>query len=125
MANRTVVEAEVDMSVDDEAVGRIRAIGGDLLVEQMIELFVIDVPARLERLRCAVAAGDRTAVARAAHSIRGSAATLGALAVARLCTELELAAKVPETNLGAGIDALADAISLASEELRGLAAAGR
>jgi HPt (histidine-containing phosphotransfer) domain-containing protein len=120
-----LVEAEVQMLVDDEALGRIRAIGGDSLVEQMVELFMVDVPARMERLRCAVVAGDRTAVARVAHSIRGSAATLGALTLARLCTELELAAGTPGTALGAGVDAVARAISAASEELRGLAAIGR
>jgi HPt (histidine-containing phosphotransfer) domain-containing protein len=111
------------MLVDDEALGRIRAIGGDSLVDQMVELFVVDVPARLERLRCALAADDRTAVARAAHSIRGSAATLGALTVAQLCTSLELAAKAPGSSLGASVDALAGAIQAACEELRGLAAA--
>ena len=111
------------MLVDDKALGRIRAIGGDTLVEQMVELFVVDVPARLERLRCAVAAGDRTAVARAAHSIRGSAATLGAVTVAQICTALELAAGAPGTSLDAGLAELADAILAAGEELRGLAAA--
>ena len=44
---------------------------------------------RLEALRAAVAAGDAEAVAFNAHTIKGSAANLGALQVVEICKQIE------------------------------------
>ena len=44
---------------------------------------------RLEALRAAVAAGDTAAVVFNAHTIKGSAANLGAVHVVELCKQIE------------------------------------
>jgi HPt (histidine-containing phosphotransfer) domain-containing protein len=62
--------------------------GGDLVVE-LIELFVADVPPRMQLIRDAVSAGDPEALMRTAHSLKGSAATLGADGMAELCRRIE------------------------------------
>jgi HPt (histidine-containing phosphotransfer) domain-containing protein len=51
--------------------------------------FARDTPERLQALRAAVAAGDADAVAFNVHTLKGSAANLGALQVVRLCQQIE------------------------------------
>lgn len=61
---------------------------GDLLAE-LVALFLEEGKTAVEQLRHAVAGGDFEAIAGLAHSLKGSSQTLGAGAVARLCTVLE------------------------------------
>lgn len=65
--------------------------GPDLLVK-LIDVFLRELPARLDALREAVDAADAAASAEAAHALKGSSATLGAQKLARLCDEIEAAA---------------------------------
>ena len=60
----------------------------DLVVE-LIDLYAEDTPRRLAAIRSAWAAGDLTALRRAAHGLRGSSASLGARQVEILCEKLE------------------------------------
>lgn len=63
--------------------------GDDDLLGELIDLFLQDAPARLASIRQAVALEDWTAVMAAAHSLRGSCGSLGALHMADLCGRLE------------------------------------
>lgn len=63
------------------------------LVKDLVGLFNIEAPMRLGAMQDGIAAGDRTAVAQAAHAMRGASGNLGAVAVVRLSTQIEQAAK--------------------------------
>ena len=63
----------------------------DLIVE-LIDLYLGDTPKRVANMREAVANSDRLGLARGAHALKGSSATLGAVQVAESCTELEILA---------------------------------
>lgn len=65
---------------------------GRELVQELVDLFSREAPARLAVMRESLAAQDRGAIARSAHAIRGSAGNLGAIRVGRLSTEIEQAA---------------------------------
>ena len=60
----------------------------DFIVE-LIDLYTEDAPHRLSAIRGALAAGDLSALRRAAHCLRGSSASLGARQVETLCEHLE------------------------------------
>lgn len=55
----------------------------------LVEAFVRDSRQRLQGLQDALAAGDAGAFRQAAHSFKGSAANLGAVALAAQCQVLE------------------------------------
>lgn len=52
----------------------------DVLVE-VLQLFLDEVPKKLQTMQSAVQAGDAALVARAAHSLRGSAGNIGAVSL--------------------------------------------
>lgn len=60
----------------------------DLVIE-LIDLYLHDSERRLATLVEALAICDGLTVARAAHSLKGSSATLGADRLAKICEELE------------------------------------
>ena len=72
-------------------------------------------PQRAAKLVDAVADADPDAVARMAHTLKGSSSTLGAAQVAHLASELEQAAKAGDL---APAPALLDSLHLALEETR-------
>jgi HPt (histidine-containing phosphotransfer) domain-containing protein len=61
--------------------------------KELLELFLGDVPSRLEALDQAIAGGDAGAAAAAAHSIKGAAANLSARGVQQQAYTLEHAAR--------------------------------
>lgn len=64
----------------------------DLVVE-LIDLFLADAPQRVAIMREAMANSDARLLGRAAHALKGSSATLGAVQVAESCAELEQLAR--------------------------------
>ncbi len=75
---------------------------GQPLVSQLIDDFLADESRLLTELREAVAAGDRETAERLAHSLKGSAATLGADRLAAVAHAAEIAFEAGEL---AGADA--------------------
>ncbi len=61
----------------------------DELVAELVEMFLLESPARLDHLRSAVLQGDWTLVKVEAHTLKGGAANFGAGVLAALCGELE------------------------------------
>jgi two-component system, sensor histidine kinase and response regulator len=59
------------------------------ILDELIELFLTDVPPQLVDLWEAVEAGDACSVERIAHTLKGSTANMGAKRMEALCTELE------------------------------------
>ena len=77
----TVVAAILALGDDDGAVGA-----------QLFEQYLVDFALQIESMTQAVEDGDLDAIARLAHSVRGSAASFGAQRVVPLTLELEAAA---------------------------------
>ncbi len=75
---------------DDDLLARA---GGDAaLAREVLTLFAEDAPARLAALEQAFAANDVARLRRAAHAIKGSAATIGAVILSAAALDLERAA---------------------------------
>jgi CheY-like chemotaxis protein len=60
------------------------------LLRELLEVFQVQAPEEVARLRAAVQAGDTGAFKSVAHRLKGTAATVGARAVALRCRELEV-----------------------------------
>ena len=69
-------------------------------IEEIIESFFVDNPARIEAMTEAVKIGKADAVQSYAHALKGSAATIGATSLSEAAHRLQLAAKQedPETS---------------------------
>jgi histidine phosphotransfer protein HptB len=77
------------------------ASGWPQFIFELVEVFQSDTAERLHQMHRAVEAGDRTAIRRLAHSIRGGALTLGAGRLADLCKELESGPDAAQARLEA------------------------
>lgn len=78
----------------------------DVLAE-VLNLFLVEVPPRMDRLRNAWAAGNIEQVHRAAHSLKGSAGTIGARRLYEVCRQLDTRGKSADL---AGMATLVDAL---------------
>ena len=63
------------------------------LLRELLTLFLRDTPERLDALTRALAAADFDTAGRAAHSVKGSAANLGASQLQELASVAEIAAR--------------------------------
>lgn len=75
--------------LDAEALGRLRRLGGDKLVGEMIVLFFEHAPGRVEAAVAAEKAGDLEQVSAAVHSLKSSAGNLGMTVVTHLAEAIE------------------------------------
>ena len=92
--------------------------GAPDLVARVLALFADDAPARVEAIARGIDELDVELVRTAAHTLKSSAANVGALRLATRCAEIERAAR--EDNLVACV-ALADALdALSSDALAAL-----
>ncbi|MEO8139329.1 MAG: response regulator [Gemmatimonadota bacterium] len=81
-------------SMDLESFRRsMREAGAEEAVDGILEMFAQNIPERLAALTAGVAAKDAAEIARAAHAFKSPAAAIGALGLAGLLQEVELAAK--------------------------------
>ena len=116
VANDPVV-SDAPLSLDLEVIARLRELGGDEdpgLFDELVLTFADDSPARVAAIGAAVAAGDAQALHNAAHGLKSSAASMGAMLLSATCRTLEklgrdgnvdgareLASSVPELYEGA------------------------
>jgi HPt (histidine-containing phosphotransfer) domain-containing protein len=68
-------------------------VGGGGSLARIVRLFLEQLDPQAEQIEAAAHGGDHAALARSAHRMRSSAATLGATAMADLLSELEAAAR--------------------------------
>jgi HPt (histidine-containing phosphotransfer) domain-containing protein len=94
------------------------------LLEELTSLFSEDAPRSLARLRSAMEHGDATEVARVAHALKGSAATLGARVMASVCAALETDALAGRTDAWARLATLEEQMSAVLRALAELASGG-
>lgn len=78
--------------IDPQALERLREWGGEKLAGQMVRLFLKNTGARMEQIRAGIAEGDLEEAERGAHSLKSSAANIGAEALRTLATRIESAA---------------------------------
>jgi HPt (histidine-containing phosphotransfer) domain-containing protein len=79
-------------AIDPQAIENLRALNpgdNDEFVREIAGIFLEDTPLRIAELDQSLAAGDTTKFTRAAHSIKGSSANLGANAVRAVAEKLE------------------------------------
>jgi two-component system sensor histidine kinase/response regulator len=104
--------------LDPVAFERLKRLGGVKLLREMIDLFLGHAPARVEAALAAGACGDVTGVNRAAHSLKSSAANLGARVVREHAEQLErVAAGEISGDIPQLLTALRDAFARARERL--------
>lgn len=77
--------------LDPQALERLREWGGDKLASQMVRLFLKNSGTRMDQIRTGAADGDVEEAERGAHSLKSSAANIGAEIVRTLATQLESA----------------------------------
>jgi len=78
--------------IDPEAIENLRSLNpgdNDEFLREIIGIFLEDTPQRIAELETGLAAADTPAFARAAHSIKGSSANLGALRLKQIAEKIE------------------------------------
>jgi histidine phosphotransfer protein HptB len=78
--------------IDPQAIENLRALNpddNDEFLREIAGIFLEDTPQRIAELDDSLAAGDVTKFMRAAHSIKGSSANLGAMALRAVAEKLE------------------------------------
>jgi len=112
--------AAIDQDVLDDlehSVGDDRAFLRDL-----VETYLEDSPRLIAALRSGIAAGDVASTNRAAHTLKSTSASLGALGLSAMARELETLTSVATTEAddltAPEIAALVDVITTEMEEVR-------
>jgi len=85
----TAAEVSTAEAIDPEVMEEFRAMMGEAASE-LIGLFLEDTPNLLADLRGAVAQKDAERLQRAAHTLKSSSASFGAMGLSALCRELEV-----------------------------------
>jgi HPt (histidine-containing phosphotransfer) domain-containing protein len=78
--------------IDSESIENLRSLNpgdGDEFLKEIIAIYLEDTPQRIAELEQSLAGGDTPRFTRAAHSVKGSSANLGAMAVRRVAEQLE------------------------------------
>src|SRR5262249_54197607 len=76
--------------LDRHVVNQLREdLGDGAALREIVTSFVEQTPSILARLHTAAVHGDTTSMRATAHVLKGTSATLGAIALAQLCADLE------------------------------------
>ena len=91
------------------------------VLKEVLQLFLDDVPGRIERLRAAWQAGSAVEVQRCAHSLKGSAGNIGASHLLAVCRQLDDRGKSGDLSnlpgLVASLDAEYDRVAAEIQQL--------
>jgi HPt (histidine-containing phosphotransfer) domain-containing protein len=68
------------------------------LVARVINLYLVESPKLIQKLKEATGASDAPEIARTAHSLKSSSANVGATGLSRLCGDLEVLARLAATE---------------------------
>ena len=89
--------------------------GDDMLVRELAQLLVENLPSQIEAIQSAVAAGDGPALRAAAHRLRGSLVPFGMAAAVEMARELE---SIGVSGALAGAQALSERLEQEVQLLR-------
>lgn len=96
----------------------LQRLSGSNVVPLIVNSFVTEGPRRLERMRSALARGDRQELVLVAHTLKGGSSQLGALRVAAVSGELEESGKEGTLDgIGEILDRLERELAAASAAL--------
>jgi HPt (histidine-containing phosphotransfer) domain-containing protein len=82
---------------------KLEAATGRAILAQLLASFSTVTPSRFAALRVAIATGDAFAINMAAHTLKGSSATVGARRMARLCGDLEMLSQTDDLTHAASM----------------------
>jgi HPt (histidine-containing phosphotransfer) domain-containing protein len=68
-------------------------------LKQLFTLFIESSPTRIQTIQSSLKKNDLNAIAREAHTLKSSSANIGALALSKLCQDLETAARSSNTSV--------------------------
>ncbi len=109
--------------MDLEAIANLRSLGDegdDSFLQEILAIYLEDVPLRLADLKTALARADQPFFTRSAHTIKGSSSNVGARQVKALAEKLEHRSKAePIETLAPQITELEQAFGRAQVALRG------
>jgi histidine phosphotransfer protein HptB len=111
--------------IDLDAIDNLRDLnpgdGGEFLRE-IVNIYLEDTPKRLDDMKLALAKGDLAGFTRAAHTIKGSSANVGAQVLKSVAERLEYQSRKEGLNgVGSLIADCEEAFAVAAVELRRLA----
>jgi HPt (histidine-containing phosphotransfer) domain-containing protein len=84
--------------LDESALARLREWGGDELLDQLLGIFLANAPVRMTQIRSVASGADVAEAERGAHSLKSSAANLGAVKVREFAAEIERLAGEGDLN---------------------------
>jgi CheY-like chemotaxis protein len=122
-SNARSEETRMSPAIDWDVVTSLRELqsGSSDLGLELIELFLSELPGRVEALETAVRDADPTMLLRAAHRLKGSSGTLGARQLAAICAELEQKGRVGTIEGAPNLIALLkEEVGRVRQELEGL-----
>lgn len=97
----------IEKEIVEKAKEWVNDYGEDFLVE-LIDVYLEEAPGQLAQLQVAADGRDPEAVSREAHSFKSSSANLGAITLATIARQLEVAGRSGDTEtLAAGVRQLA------------------
>ena len=85
-------------SLDPAALERLRTWGGEKLASQMVRLFLDNSGRRMDQIRAGASGSDASEAEKGSHSLKSSAANVGARLLGRLAGEIENAAAVGDVD---------------------------
>ena len=101
----------------------LQMVGGDAdFVDELVDTFLADVPQQLAELRAAAASGTAADAVRPAHTLKGTAASIGARAVEALSRSIEEGARAGSVD---GLEARVEELALALADLEAALADAR
>ncbi|HXI89104.1 MAG TPA: Hpt domain-containing protein [Blastocatellia bacterium] len=86
------------------------------LVAELAVIFFQDTVERLESLRRAIDSADAAGIENEAHSLKGSSASLGAVGMSLLCSELELQGRAGSIEGAGALEGASEALTQIEEE---------
>ena len=89
--------------IDPQAQARLQEWGGPKLLNQMIRLFLENAPTRLDQVRKGLSEGNVRDAERGVHSLKSSAANVGAMKLSRLAARMEELASGGDLGSVAGL----------------------
>jgi HPt (histidine-containing phosphotransfer) domain-containing protein len=90
--NNSGVDGDARAVLDEACMAELRALDPDgkaQLVRRVLAAYQASLAKQLAQMRASRAAGDWEQVARAAHTLKSSSASVGALALSALCADIE------------------------------------
>jgi HPt (histidine-containing phosphotransfer) domain-containing protein len=76
----------------------LRTNGKPELLARTINLYLVESPKLLQKLKQAAVANDALGIARSAHSLKSSSANVGATMLSRYCGDIEASARRADTD---------------------------